>query len=67
MTQKSFNLIKDEKNTKKCSMIKYMFTDGQFNLVLSEMDFGSLIEPIDSKKKFKQNNKFSITWFSLLE
>jgi hypothetical protein len=44
---------------------KYMFTDGQFTLVLWEMDFGSLIELTDSIKKIKQNNQFSITQFSL--
>jgi hypothetical protein len=32
---------------------KYMFTDGQFTLVLWDMDFGSLIGPTDSKKTFK--------------
>jgi hypothetical protein len=44
---------------------KYMFTDGQFTLVLWEMDFGSVIELTDSLKKFKQNNRFSMTQFSL--
>jgi hypothetical protein len=79
MTQKLLNWLKMRKNWKmfnrsigwrwekywKMFDDKYMFTDGQFTLVLWEMDFGSVIELTDSLKKFKQNNRFSMTQFSL--